>query len=304
MEGNGNGTVRIIEGVDLMQNLLKQIEYNNGIFPRKILEEIIQRKDEAIPQLLEIMKEVRDNPEKYIEDGDYFGHIYAVHLLAQFRVKELYPIFIDILKLPDEMPHNLFGDLICESAGRILATVCFDNIKPIKDLIEDENIDEYVRGQAIHALAVLALHSNLKREDVLGYYRELLNGGIKDNNHSVMAGIVCNCDDLYPKEIYDDIKRAYEQGLVDYGIINIDDVDYTLSHSKNEVLERSKNDIHLQFIDNTITELEHWACFHKDYEARMQQRLVQSTVKKTKIGRNEPCPCGSGKKYKKCCIDR
>ncbi|NLC12153.1 MAG: hypothetical protein GX767_07880, partial [Firmicutes bacterium] len=23
------------------------------------------------------------------------------------------------------------------------------------------------------------------------------------------------------------------------------------------------------------------------------------TVKK--VGRNEPCPCGSGKKYKKCC---
>lgn len=22
-----------------------------------------------------------------------------------------------------------------------------------------------------------------------------------------------------------------------------------------------------------------------------------------KIGRNEPCPCGSGKKYKKCCIN-
>lgn len=23
-----------------------------------------------------------------------------------------------------------------------------------------------------------------------------------------------------------------------------------------------------------------------------------------KIGRNEPCPCGSGKKFKKCCIHR
>ncbi|WP_202963229.1 SEC-C metal-binding domain-containing protein [Geomicrobium sp. JCM 19037] len=22
-----------------------------------------------------------------------------------------------------------------------------------------------------------------------------------------------------------------------------------------------------------------------------------------KVGRNEPCPCGSGKKYKKCCMD-
>ena len=24
----------------------------------------------------------------------------------------------------------------------------------------------------------------------------------------------------------------------------------------------------------------------------------------TKPGRNEPCPCGSGKKYKKCCIHK
>ena len=28
---------------------------------------------------------------------------------------------------------------------------------------------------------------------------------------------------------------------------------------------------------------------------------VNRTVKKVKIGRNDPCPCGSGKKYKKCC---
>lgn len=27
-------------------------------------------------------------------------------------------------------------------------------------------------------------------------------------------------------------------------------------------------------------------------------------VKKKKIGRNEPCPCGSGKKYKKCCMGK
>ena len=24
-------------------------------------------------------------------------------------------------------------------------------------------------------------------------------------------------------------------------------------------------------------------------------------IKKVKVGRNEPCPCGSGKKYKHCC---
>jgi hypothetical protein len=25
-------------------------------------------------------------------------------------------------------------------------------------------------------------------------------------------------------------------------------------------------------------------------------------IMKNKIGRNDPCPCGSGKKFKKCCI--
>lgn len=25
---------------------------------------------------------------------------------------------------------------------------------------------------------------------------------------------------------------------------------------------------------------------------------------KVKIGRNDPCPCGSGKKFKKCCVTR
>ena len=27
-------------------------------------------------------------------------------------------------------------------------------------------------------------------------------------------------------------------------------------------------------------------------------------VKEEKIGRNDPCPCGSGKKYKKCCLSK
>ncbi len=31
---------------------------------------------------------------------------------------------------------------------------------------------------------------------------------------------------------------------------------------------------------------------------------TRTIVKEAKIGRNDPCPCGSGKKYKKCCLDQ
>lgn len=33
----------------------------------------------------------------------------------------------------------------------------------------------------------------------------------------------------------------------------------------------------------------------------MEQKKSGTIIKGTKVGRNDPCPCGSGKKYKKCC---
>lgn len=36
-------------------------------------------------------------------------------------------------------------------------------------------------------------------------------------------------------------------------------------------------------------------------ELYKEQKSSTTIVKDKKIGRNDPCPCGSGKKYKYCC---
>ena len=36
-------------------------------------------------------------------------------------------------------------------------------------------------------------------------------------------------------------------------------------------------------------------------ELYLEQKKSGTIVKEKKIGRNDPCPCGSGKKYKQCC---
>jgi len=43
---------------------------------------------------------------------------------------------------------------------------------------------------------------------------------------------------------------------------------------------------------------EYYARFKGDFE---YEKPVLSPQKTAKVGRNDPCPCGSGKKYKKCC---
>lgn len=40
---------------------------------------------------------------------------------------------------------------------------------------------------------------------------------------------------------------------------------------------------------------------HEEIDFVVQSQQKPSPVRSDKIGRNSPCPCGSGKKYKKCC---
>lgn len=53
-----------------------------------------------------------------------------------------------------------------------------------------------------------------------------------------------------------------------------------------------------------LYELPQWKDIFSDEKRKelyLEQRKSNTIVKDKKIGRNDPCPCGSGKKYKRCC---
>ena len=53
-----------------------------------------------------------------------------------------------------------------------------------------------------------------------------------------------------------------------------------------------------------LYELEEWKDIYPEErlkELYKEQKSSTTIVKGTKIYPNDPCPCGSGKKYKKCC---
>lgn len=62
---------------------------------------------------------------------------------------------------------------------------------------------------------------------------------------------------------------------------------------------------------DTVDELSKWHCFEEERPKRQIQARPSAgwldngrrnqPIRSTKIGRNTPCPCGSGKKFKKCC---
>jgi len=57
-----------------------------------------------------------------------------------------------------------------------------------------------------------------------------------------------------------------------------------------------------QDLPETIAELhDYWDARRKVAAIRLQDRGVPARRAEPKVGRNDPCPCGSGKKFKKCC---
>ena len=65
-----------------------------------------------------------------------------------------------------------------------------------------------------------------------------------------------------------------------------------------EKRERNKNDAELRLLETICVQHE---IDHLRGLTIMDRQIINTIKTQNKIGRNDPCHCGSGKKYKKCC---
>lgn len=81
--------------------------------------------------------------------------------------------------------------------------------------------------------------------------------------------------------------------------------DWDQALEDNENPDDLRNSLPLLFatVDESVTRIHRLALLLEDN--RMQSETTHETFMResVKIGRNDPCPCGSGKKYKKCCLN-
>lgn len=78
-----------------------------------------------------------------------------------------------------------------------------------------------------------------------------------------------------------------------------EDSEVNLNYDK-ELLYRNMVEAKAEWL-YTLPEWEPLIPEERRKELYREQKLSKTVVKGKKIGRNDPCPCGSGKKYKKCC---
>jgi uncharacterized protein len=116
------------------------------------------------------------------------------------------------------------------------------------------------------------------------------------------------------KEFTPLVKDAFDREFVPPESLDFkyfeEDLAFALKHP-----EAPHRNFHREFRDwtDTIGELQTWNAFSEEYLERKKRSAEQGPVRSVwrsekpavnphkGVGRNDPCPCGSGKKFKKCC---
>jgi hypothetical protein len=243
-----------------IDEILAQLENNTREFPRLALLRAIEERATITPILIETLDKLSKNLEELLEKEDYILHIHALYLLAQFREVSAYPTIIKFFSVPGDVALDVTGDIVTEDLGRILASVSGSNIELIKQLIENPQANEYVRGAALEALLVLVAQEVIPREQVIQYYGKLFSTLDKEDDY-IWTTLVINSAQLCAVELQEQIDRAFEEELVDLFFIDQEDVSTYLVVERGEALNRLRNNSKYSFIKDVISEMENWSCF-------------------------------------------
>lgn len=291
-----------------MEELLKALEgitYRTSKFPREEFQTIKAHQEEAVPYLREAIQKALD--ERDALDEEYQLHFYALFLLGEFQDREFFPKIIEMISLPEEELDYLIGDAVTSGLPDVLYNTFNGDLDLLKRAIMDVKINEFARAGMLRVMGQLYLDGTLKAEEWKDFIKQNVHSGTQyDYIYNEMASAICTCHfvDMLPE-----IRFMLDNELMDTMCMGEYDscVDQMFRYDECEQ-KFCKSPISAQCM------LQTWAMFEdekgsevlqKDYEKllRAAEREYNKPISKKKIGRNAPCPCGSGKKYKYCCMN-
>lgn len=292
-----------------INTILEKLKYNNNnIIPREALIEARNNKELIIPELLKILDYATENIETIVKDENYIAHIYAMLLLAEFKEKSAFPHIIKFFSIPGSACIDVKRGLELKAIGRILTSVYGGSLKHLKLLIENEEVVAPIRSACIISFIDLVAVDHIVRTTAIKYFKELFTNKLERRFSGIWSELINSCNILNARRLLNDIKSAYHEGLVDSFTINFKTVEDNLKKGKEYSAQILKDNEDYGFVTDVIKEAENLEIFSKNINKKLLNGSPKNKTtiinKDETLGRNDPCICGSGKKYKKCCLNK
>ena len=308
--------------------------------PRSLLEEILKLPHKTVVEdLISVLHDAIDryhyynNESKETDETETAFPLHAALLLAELRAEEALPEILHFLEFNDEFQDFWFGDIGLDSLWMVIFQLGKNQLGLLQAFLLKPGIDTFSKACITNALCQMVLHDSAIRPKVLDLYKTVFttfaNANLNDNlidsdflGYAIDSAISCSLSELLP-----DIKTLYDKNYValsingTYSQVEMSFKTHPENQGRQEVISM------FEFYDKI---LENWDSVWNDIDEDEDEdelpmffdndsewddtddsepgshfhSFIPSTTPMVseKTGRNEPCPCGSGKKYKKCCM--
>jgi len=243
--------------------------------------------EEHVPELIRMA--IDDNLNNAKQDSlEVWAPVHAWRVLGQLRAVEATE---PLVRLFGTLDHD---DWTSSELPKVFSLIGPSSIPIIAEFLADSSVDEIARISTPICLERVVLDHPESRDKVIDVLAHQL-GTYTTNGPALNAFIIGSLTTLKATEAIDVTRKAFFSECVDLTVLgDIEDVEIEMGLRLTR--ETPPPDMQLFRSLPSLKPNDSMKNGLDDFNA--------DTIKNpfSNVGRNDPCPCGSGKKFKKCCL--
>lgn len=249
------------------------------------------------------------------------------HVLGEIGDSRAFAPLMRVLRLPTEEIDRLLGDAVTETLGSVLNSLVGDRASDLEEALADLEIDDFVRSAIFEAWTAQVLTGKVSKEKAKLFLADYpLRVGLDPTDFGWSSWVsavtvlgLAETAEFARRHLPD---HAALTSNLDVADVTIEDFEHELAATRADPDRWKANPNYRPFTD-TIGELSSWHGYSEAFRAETARRraagsggdwsdgkdedfdapyIAENPYRD--VGRNDPCPCGSGKKFKKCCLNK
>ena len=254
------------------------------------IEDAKNRREIMIPFLCELLKDKRSYLET--EDNSDWAPIHAVRILGILADEQAIEALITSSKYADEFGIDLIWEALPESYLRMGPSV----IPYLKEyILKYKSMKEHSVLSEVDGLwNIWAVYPETKKE-IEDFFLEIIKSLADD--YELVTNLIIDFAQIKRNDLRPLFEEYYETGKVDLNTATREDLDYFFDVVHDPPGYRKDLEAYYS-AEEIVKRYNEWIEYEKKEENKSIEEFMLENFRN--IGRNEPCLCGSGKKFKKC----
>ncbi len=244
---------------------------------------------------------------------------HAVLFLTECKAEASLPVILGLLEEDETFYFDWFEDCFEDCLIPAIYQLGHQQLDKLKRLMFEPNLTLYARDVVSDAVSGIAMHQPERRGEVLRWFEEVFQYFIDHREDerlidtNLIGSMVISCTWIKAIELQEIIRTLFANDLVSIDFCGpFDDVKADLSGAieDDDIIPMLTVYEQYEYFKSEIDgddepDIPDYPLYGDNHEKTSRSSFYEPQIpviaEKTP-GRNAPCPCGSGKKYKKCCM--